>query len=152
MSQREAHDELSTLGPTLTLIRLVKRLSQGAVARQAGIGKSQLSKYESGKELPKLDSLSKVLRVLDLRLAEFTHLMDLVSAAVGRNHEALAVLLARGVGLQLRGDEHLRDELMVRTIRCMLNLQRRMEAASSLQSSVGALSLDSANELTPCHE
>ena len=36
------------------------------MARLAGIGKSQLSKYESGKELPKLDSLEKVLLVLNV--------------------------------------------------------------------------------------
>ena len=130
MSQREAHEELATLGPALSLIRSMKSLSQAAVARQAGVGKSQLSKYESGKELPKLDSLVKVLRVLDLRLAEFTHLMDLISAAVARNHEALAALLARSAALRLKGDEHLRDELMVRTVRCLLRLQREMEAAS----------------------
>jgi len=40
--------------------------SQARVAREAGIGKSQLSKYENGKELPKLDSLGKVLAVLEI--------------------------------------------------------------------------------------
>jgi transcriptional regulator with XRE-family HTH domain len=48
------------------LIRLRERtgFSQAAVARKAGCGKSQLSKYENGKELPKLDSLERVLDAL----------------------------------------------------------------------------------------
>lgn len=53
------------LGLTLRALRESKGLSQGELARRAGMGKSQLSKYESGKELPKLGSLEKLLRALD---------------------------------------------------------------------------------------
>jgi len=52
------------LGNALALLRELRRVSQAEVARRAGIGKSQLSKYENGKEQPKLDSLEKVLNVL----------------------------------------------------------------------------------------
>jgi transcriptional regulator with XRE-family HTH domain len=51
------------LGTALALLRALCKLSQAEAARRAGIGKSQLSKYEHGKELPKLDSLEKVLSV-----------------------------------------------------------------------------------------
>lgn len=55
------------------LIRLRERtgLSQAAVARRAGCGKSQLSKYENGKELPKLDSLERVLTALGASYISF---------------------------------------------------------------------------------
>ena len=56
------------LGRTLSLLRELRGKSQASVAREAGIGKSQLSKYENGKELPKLDSLEKVLIALEGRL------------------------------------------------------------------------------------
>lgn len=48
------------------------------MAREAGIGKSQLSKYENGKELPKLDSLEKVLIVLEVGHFEFFYTLYLV--------------------------------------------------------------------------
>lgn len=52
------------LGTTLRILREAAGLSQAELARRSGLGKSQLSKYESGKELPKLASLEKLLRVL----------------------------------------------------------------------------------------
>lgn len=74
------------LGTTLQLMRGLRRKSQGWVARQAGIGKGQLSKYETGKELPKLESLSKVLAVLEVGHLEFfytLHFIDQQAASGG---------------------------------------------------------------------
>ncbi len=51
-------------------------MSQAALARAAGIGKSQLSKYENGKELPKLDSLEKILLTLGVTPLAFFATMD----------------------------------------------------------------------------
>src|SRR5690349_23428871 len=66
------------LGRTLSLLRELRGKSQARVAREAGIGKSQLSKYENGKELPKLDSLEKVLRTLEVGHFEFFYTLYLV--------------------------------------------------------------------------
>jgi transcriptional regulator with XRE-family HTH domain len=66
------------LGRTLSLLRELRGKSQSCVAREAGIGKSQLSKYENGKELPKLDSLEKVLRALEVGHFEFFYTLYLV--------------------------------------------------------------------------
>lgn len=66
------------LGRTLSLLRELRGKSQARVAREAGIGKSQLSKYENGKELPKLDSLEKVLNVLDVGYFEFFYTLYLL--------------------------------------------------------------------------
>jgi transcriptional regulator with XRE-family HTH domain len=66
------------LGRTLGLLRELRGKSQAEVAREAGIGKSQLSKYENGKELPKLDSLEKVLAVLEVGHFEFFYTLYLV--------------------------------------------------------------------------
>ena len=66
------------LGRTLSLLRELRGRSQAWVAKEAGIGKSQLSKYENGKELPKLDSLEKVLLVLEVGHFEFFYTLYLV--------------------------------------------------------------------------
>jgi transcriptional regulator with XRE-family HTH domain len=68
----------TNLGRTLSLLRELRGKSQARVAREAGIGKSQLSKYENGKELPKLDSLEKVLIALKVGYFEFFHTLHLV--------------------------------------------------------------------------
>lgn len=52
------------VGIALSILRELKGLSQADVASRAGIGKSQLSKYENAKELPKLESLGKLLHAL----------------------------------------------------------------------------------------
>ncbi len=75
------------LGRTLSLLRELRGKSQARVAREAGIGKSQLSKYENGKELPKLDSLEKVLKALQVGHFEFfytLYLVDQRAAGLGR--------------------------------------------------------------------
>lgn len=68
----------ANLGRTLSLLRELRGKSQARVAREAGIGKSQLSKYENGKELPKLDSLEKVLKILEVGQFEFFYTLYLV--------------------------------------------------------------------------
>jgi transcriptional regulator with XRE-family HTH domain len=68
----------TNLGRTLSLLRELRGKSQARVAREAGIGKSQLSKYENGKELPKLDSLEKVLTALEVGHFEFFYTLYLV--------------------------------------------------------------------------
>ena len=70
------------LGTTLVLVRQLRRKSQGAVAREAGIGKSQLSKYETGKELPKLDSLARVLGALGIGHFEFFYTLHFIDQRV----------------------------------------------------------------------
>jgi len=68
----------ANLGRTLSLLRELRGKSQARVAREAGVGKSQLSKYENGKELPKLDSLEKVLIALKVGYFEFFYTLYLV--------------------------------------------------------------------------
>jgi transcriptional regulator with XRE-family HTH domain len=68
----------TNLGRTLSLLRELRGKSQARVAREAGIGKSQLSKYENGKELPKFDSLEKVLNALKVGYFEFFYTLHLV--------------------------------------------------------------------------
>jgi transcriptional regulator with XRE-family HTH domain len=68
----------ANVGPTLSLLRELRHKSQALVAQEAGIGKSQLSKYENGKEMPKFDSLEKVLNALKVGYFEFFYTLYLV--------------------------------------------------------------------------
>lgn len=92
------------LGPALSLLRDLHRLSQAEVARRAGIGKSQLSKYEGNREYPKLDSLEKVLNVLEVSPAGLFNVVSVLdgwAAGVGAEEQgkyALA-LMPRSPGL-----------------------------------------------------
>ncbi len=71
------------LGRTLALLRQLRGQSQASLAREAGVGKSQLSKYESGKELPRLDSLEKVLSALRVGYFEFFYSLHVVDERAG---------------------------------------------------------------------
>src|SRR3954463_11248292 len=62
----------------LTLIREMRGKSQSALARMAGIGKSQMSKYERGRELPKLDTLAPILEALEIGVFEFWYTVYLI--------------------------------------------------------------------------
>jgi transcriptional regulator with XRE-family HTH domain len=52
------------LGLAIKVLRELTGVHQARLARMASMGKSQLSKYETGKELPKLESLDKILVAL----------------------------------------------------------------------------------------
>jgi transcriptional regulator with XRE-family HTH domain len=71
------------LGTTLALLRQLRGRSQATLAREAGIGKSQLSKYENGKELPRLDSLEKVLSALQVGYFEFFYTLHVIDEKAG---------------------------------------------------------------------
>jgi transcriptional regulator with XRE-family HTH domain len=77
-------DMFANLGPALRLARELRGMSQAEVARQAGIGKSQLSKYEQGKEQPKLESLERVLAVLNLGSLDFFYALHLLDRGADR--------------------------------------------------------------------
>ena len=66
------------MGRALALVREFRGLSQAGLARRAGAGKSQLSRYESGRELPKLDSLSRLLTALGIGFLELFYIVRLL--------------------------------------------------------------------------
>lgn len=72
------------LGRTLALLREMRGYSQLALSRKARIGKSQLSKYENGRELPKLETLERVLAVLDVQPISFFYTVAMLDGLVDR--------------------------------------------------------------------
>lgn len=67
---------LENLGRALHLIMSYRGVSQASLAAAAKIGKSQLSNYLNGRELPKLDSLRRVAQALDVGFVEIFTLME----------------------------------------------------------------------------
>ena len=74
----------ANLGRTLALLREMRGLSQLALSREARIGKSQLSKYENGRELPKLETLERVLAVLEVQPISFFYTVAVLDGLVDR--------------------------------------------------------------------
>jgi transcriptional regulator with XRE-family HTH domain len=72
------------LGRTLALLREMRGYSQLELSREARIGKSQLSKYENGRELPKLETLERVLSVLDVQPISFFYTVAMLDSLAGR--------------------------------------------------------------------
>jgi transcriptional regulator with XRE-family HTH domain len=63
------------IGQALAIIRQARGISQYELADRCRIGRSQVSKYEAGKELMKLDTLEKILRVLGIEPDQFFRLV-----------------------------------------------------------------------------
>lgn len=61
---RGALDVFSQVGAALRMEREKAGISLARLAERSASGRSQLSKYENSKELPKLESLARVLDVL----------------------------------------------------------------------------------------
>lgn len=59
------------IGNALALLRRKRGLSQADFADSCGIGRSQLSRYEAGKELMKLHTLDRMLSQLSIEPEDF---------------------------------------------------------------------------------
>ncbi len=93
----------ANLGLTLILLRELLGKSQAQVARAARVGKSQLSKYENGKELPKLESLERVLSALGIGPLELFSTLEMVdrrAAGLEKKPEDPLDWLSLGTGFQ----------------------------------------------------
>jgi transcriptional regulator with XRE-family HTH domain len=86
----------ANLGRTLSLLRELRGRSQTRVAREARIGKSQLSKYENGKELPKFETLEKILHVLKVDMFEFFYTLYLVDGRAAALAQAASIASIAG--------------------------------------------------------
>lgn len=92
-------DMFGGVGPALKLLREQAGLSQADLARKARMGKSQLSKYESRKELPKLDSLARILDVLKVQPVWLFYIAHLLARPVPESLPTGALLEAGAPGM-----------------------------------------------------
>ena len=121
------------LGRTLALLREMRGYSQLALSREARIGKSQLSKYENGRELPKLETLERVLAVLDVQPIRFFYTVAVLDSLAGRLEDPAAGLPPLPLPLTLLQPDL--DEVFSATVgqflrmyRLQAEVQARLEA------------------------
>lgn len=93
------------LGLALRVLRERKGLSQAEAARAAGIGKGQLSKYEQGKELPKLSSLARLLDGLQSTPLTLFYTMHFLASPAELPAVAALSLLQEGTAAPLLSRE-----------------------------------------------
>lgn len=65
-----------TLANTIRLHRKAAGLSQLQLAEMAGVGKTVVFEIEKGKESVQLDTLRKILNVLNIKVQLFSPIMD----------------------------------------------------------------------------
>jgi transcriptional regulator with XRE-family HTH domain len=85
------------IGLALRILRELSGTSQAALARKAGIGKSQLSKYETNKDRPKFDALEKLLSALEVRPVLFFYVAELLER-VAREELSMEALVTSEPG------------------------------------------------------
>ena len=93
-----------TLGLTLRVFRELAGWSQAEVARRAQVGKSQLSKYETGKELPRLESLGKIIKALGTTPLVVFYVSFVLDRATEPSGGLRADLLEQGAATFFRSD------------------------------------------------
>jgi transcriptional regulator with XRE-family HTH domain len=72
------------LGDALTVLRLLRRLSQSELAERAGIQSNQVSRYEKGTVQPQLSQLTKLLEALGVDLTDFVFALASVQRLQGK--------------------------------------------------------------------
>lgn len=64
------------LGETITVLRILRGVSQAELADRCGIRANQISRYETGQVLPQLAQLERLLDALEVGLPEFLFAMS----------------------------------------------------------------------------
>jgi transcriptional regulator with XRE-family HTH domain len=107
------------------------QLSAGEVSRRSGVGKSQLSKYETGKELPKLFSLQRVVDIYGFDLAGFFALVRMLDQISARRSALLPSLELEVLGqFTTPSEEQALSELTAAIVRFFhANLNARVQSA-----------------------
>jgi transcriptional regulator with XRE-family HTH domain len=101
---------LPALGLALRVLRDQRKMRQAELARRAGMGKSQVSLYENGKQAPNFESLLRILAGLGcdfhdlynaLQVAE-RKLDQVCSMRKGHTEEVAIQKIAEGLALLLK--------------------------------------------------
>jgi len=92
------------LGIALQVMRHRRGLSIEQCGKRSGVGKSQMSKYETGKELPKLGTLARILDALEVEPIWFFYLMYQLSREKALDSLHFDLLVPGGRGAWISED------------------------------------------------
>jgi transcriptional regulator with XRE-family HTH domain len=121
------------VGIALRVLRELSGTSQAALAQKAKIGKSQLSKYENGRELPKLDSLEKLLEALNVRPMVLFYLTDFLDHIGTEDHILERVLLTAESGALIGKGEQEAFAKIIMEVMGLFGAQLETRMRSALQ-------------------
>src|ERR1700730_10813946 len=79
---------VSNIGKALAMVRQQSGMSQYQLAVRCKMGRSQISKYEAGREIMKLDTLEKLLSVLDIEPEQFFRFVRSLDESFGAQRRA----------------------------------------------------------------
>jgi transcriptional regulator with XRE-family HTH domain len=71
------------IGKALAILRQQKGLTQAQLADRCGMGRPQVSRYESGRELMKLETLEKILDTLRVEPDDFFRFLSSLDESAG---------------------------------------------------------------------
>jgi transcriptional regulator with XRE-family HTH domain len=87
------------LGKALVILRELRHMSQRRLARSTHGSTSQLSKYETGKALPKLETIERFLDALDITSLDLFYMMAHIDGWERRIDEKQGVWVLPGSGI-----------------------------------------------------
>jgi transcriptional regulator with XRE-family HTH domain len=82
VNRRPSDEEMSAWGLAFTVLRRSRGLSSNAVAAAAAVTRSNLSRYENGRGMPRYGTLRRLLRALDVSPDSFFRTLSHVRLAI----------------------------------------------------------------------
>ena len=90
-------DMFRHVGAAIRRVRELRGIDQIELSRKTGLGKSQISKYETGRDLPKLENLGKIIAALETTPQSFFRVVALLDEAESLDAPPAASLPEMGV-------------------------------------------------------
>jgi transcriptional regulator with XRE-family HTH domain len=118
----DAASFFSQLGLALIILREKAGLTARALADKTAMGKSQLSKYEKGRESPKLETLARLLDVLNVEPLAFFYLMQLLHRGASEGRLDIELVLSGATKAAAGGGEE--ASAFLKVMESLLELHR----------------------------
>jgi transcriptional regulator with XRE-family HTH domain len=128
----DAAGYFSQIGLALIVLREKAGLTARGLAARAGVGKSQLSKYENGRESPKLETLARLLDVLDVEPLAFFYLLQLLHRGASEERLDIELVVSGATKAAAGGGEE--AAAFLRVLESLLDLHRAVIKGGSLNA------------------
>ena len=105
---------LNHFGEALTLLRRLRGMTQTSLALRAKVGRSQLSRYEQGQQLPHLAVLERLLDALEMNLTDLVATLETLDR-LSRQNDSRGLHLGvvpSSIGAALRAVEEANQQLL----------------------------------------
>jgi len=135
-SRADAAGFFRQLGLALVILREKAGLAARELAARAGVGKGQLSKYENGRESPKLETLARLLDSLNVEPLAFFYLMQLLHRGASEERLGIELVLSGATNAAAGGGDQAAAFLKV--LESLLELHRAVIKAQVSSTAEGS--------------